>query len=456
MAFDLETFTERRPYAFHLTSRRNLVSIIHGARIDSAATLIAKDGRAELPRTRRRRHVTVRIDGREISLRDQAPLHAKNMALAEGYTFDDFVESLNQRVFFWPGTEAGPIEHGRRHFARYEAERPVLVRAKTSELIRANMRATPEFCRYNSGSPRWSGGLASPRGPDTFLAAQDFPGPASDAVELTFPSAVLLPSTWEIGSHPNGPWTEPIQKRTLTFAESRFFRDQLRAARAEAVQDAEGFHGIVTALESLGSLLHPGGTGLGHYEADLVQIARRALTAPSGGDDRGLHTPIEALYRAVRNGRNDAVHQGAYARHLVRHCTELALLIEEGLMEGRDTIGDFMVSDPVCAEAWQPVSMARQKMLAASFSYLPVRVDEKWMLLSDHAIARYLTKADQPKDAVRARIGVAYEEGRLELRSAPVVDPAEPVAQALERCDGALLIVHEGRLLGIATPFDFL
>lgn len=37
----------------------------------------------------------------------------------------------------------------------------------------------------------------------------------------------------------------------LTSAERRFFRDQLREARAAALLDAEGFHPIVAAHERL-------------------------------------------------------------------------------------------------------------------------------------------------------------------------------------------------------------
>jgi hypothetical protein len=60
------------------------------------------------------------------------------MRLQDGCTFEDIIEDLNNRAFFWPGTEHGPNDHGRRHFARYANERPLLIRAATSELIAAN------------------------------------------------------------------------------------------------------------------------------------------------------------------------------------------------------------------------------------------------------------------------------------------------------------------------------
>ena len=126
--------------------------------------------------------------------------------LSGGWSFGDFVEALNHRVFFWPGAADGPNPYGRRHFGRYLAEGPVLMRVKTWELLRANRDSIPEFCRYNSGSPRYSGGRPSPRGPETFLAASSFRSPPSEVVELVFRNVAALPDLWEVGTSPDGPW----------------------------------------------------------------------------------------------------------------------------------------------------------------------------------------------------------------------------------------------------------
>ena|SRR5712691_7943752 len=98
-----------------------------------------------------------------IVVRDQAPLHEGNLSLPRGYTFEDFIESLNGRIFFWPGSAAGPIPHGIRHFERYEQECPVILRVEFQSLLHANPGAEPLYCRYNSGSPRCSNGKKSPR-----------------------------------------------------------------------------------------------------------------------------------------------------------------------------------------------------------------------------------------------------------------------------------------------------
>lgn len=206
MALDVATFAKTRPYSYHLTSHRNLRSIERHCRIDSAVTLILKDGRTELLRQRRLEHLVVNLAGRKVWLRDQAPLHRGNLTLEGGWSFDHLVEALNSRVFFWPGAENGPNDYGRRHFGRYLAERPLIIRVRTAELLDANKESPAEFCRHNSGSPRYSVGRPSPRGPNTFLTAAHFPGPPSKVVELTFSGAAVLPGSWDVGPSPDGPW----------------------------------------------------------------------------------------------------------------------------------------------------------------------------------------------------------------------------------------------------------
>jgi hypothetical protein len=243
----------------------------------------------------------------------------------------------------------------------------------------------------------------------------------------------------------------------LPLDQRRFFRDQLREARAAALLDGEGFHSIVSSLERLGSMLNPAGKSLGQFQSQLLMVARKATSAPVDGDDRGTYTPLDALFAAVREGRNDAVHQGAYARHLVRHCVELALFVEEGLMAGANRVVDYMVRTPACAEAWQPIALARQQMLTNSFSYLPIWFEDRWHLLSDHAVASYLADSSNPREAVRQRIGAACERGELLLERAVAVDTSVEVREALKVCGGRpVLVVDDHRLLGIVTPFDLL
>lgn len=201
-----EHFTRLHPYAYHLSHRDNLRHLRETARLVPAAILMERGGRVDLIRTRRRSHERVTVEGRVIVLRDQRPLHRGHARLPKGYTFDDFIENLNRRVFFWPGDETGPIDYGIRHFRHYENEKPMVLRIEFASLVRANPSVGPRFCRYNSGSPRCSYGKKSPRGPRTFLTAVDFEGSANQVVEVTFENEIVLPSNTELGSRPSGPW----------------------------------------------------------------------------------------------------------------------------------------------------------------------------------------------------------------------------------------------------------
>jgi hypothetical protein len=116
------------------------------------------------------------------------------------------VESLNRRVFFWPGTASGPISYGIRHFERYQGERPIVLRLLMQSLLASNPASQPLYCRYNSGSPRCSYGTKSSRGANTFVPAGDFAGTPSTVVEVTFQEPITLPADAEYAGRPSGPW----------------------------------------------------------------------------------------------------------------------------------------------------------------------------------------------------------------------------------------------------------
>ncbi len=202
----IQVYFRTRPYLYHLTDRSNIGRMARTRCIAPATALFERAARSDLVRRRRDRHERISIGRDVIVIRDQAPLHRGNLSLPSGYTFEDFVESLNSRVFFWPGTAAGPISYGIRHFERYRNEGPSILRLTLASLLSANTFANAMFCRYNSGSPRCSYGVRSPRGPQTFLPAAEFEGTPGQVVEVTFDSELALPSDTEVGSCPSGPW----------------------------------------------------------------------------------------------------------------------------------------------------------------------------------------------------------------------------------------------------------
>lgn len=206
MPFSLTEFVTKRPFLFHLTSKENLRGLQQTGHLRSTATLAEAAGRADILRDRRGEPTTINVAGIETVICDQAKLSFKNVKFEEGLTKEGLLQLLNRRVFFWPGTEDGPIDYGRRHFARYRASSPALLRVPTTALLNANPDIEPMFCKYNSGSPRCSYGNPSPRGPSSFLSAIDFTGSVGDVVEFTVEGSVRLPNETERAESYEGPW----------------------------------------------------------------------------------------------------------------------------------------------------------------------------------------------------------------------------------------------------------
>lgn len=182
----LEAFSRLRPRLFHLTARQNLVGMRADGCLRSAASIYTNAGLAHQTHERRATSEVVTVGGRGFHIRDQAPLHERNTQLAEGMVFEDFIAHLNAHVYFWPGDATKPIEYGTRHFRRYCGDDCVVLSVDTSALFAANAPAAPLFCRYNSGSPRWSAGRPSPRGPNTFVGSEAFDGTAGTVVEVVY------------------------------------------------------------------------------------------------------------------------------------------------------------------------------------------------------------------------------------------------------------------------------
>jgi len=134
-------------------------------------------------------------------------------------------------------------------------------------------------------------------------------------------------------------------------------------------------------------------------------------------------------------------------------------------MRDLDLVGDYMVKNPVCAALWHPLSFIRQEMLASSFSYLPVAIDDgakkSWRLVSDLAVARYLRSAkSSPERGERLAVTLkeAVESKALILEEPYVCQASDRLATALERCQRLPILVctDSDELCGILTAFDLL
>ncbi len=199
---NIANYISLRSFVYHLTATQNVGMIRQQRKLVSANKLADADG--ELQRLQTRRIESVQLS--RALVRDQQPLHKGNISLSPGFTFEDLLVLLNSQVFFWPGTPDGPIPYGRRHFQRYESEKPTLLRIPTVDLVATNAPTELSVCKFNSGSPRCSGGRKSPRGPNTFTPISKFIGTPSQVVEVTFSDTATLPATTEVSALPTGPW----------------------------------------------------------------------------------------------------------------------------------------------------------------------------------------------------------------------------------------------------------
>lgn len=247
--------------------------------------------------------------------------------------------------------------------------------------------------------------------------------------------------------------------------EAIYFRDQFRDARALALQDAESFQDVLFVLERFGSFLTGKIQDLGKYENLLVEFAKKSPLADGVAEASAWHTPFSALIEFVRSSRNDALHQGAFARHLTSHVVKLALVLEDALMADAAVVSDYMVHPAICAYHWQPLGFIRQQLLLYSFSYLPILTDDGTPtngLVSDLALASYLGRNQSER---KVRLGHTLKSAieTLGLKVTPTISLAldTPVHEALARMSGPpVLIVSKSdapiRLLGILTAFDVL
>jgi hypothetical protein len=203
VAFDLQEFIALRPFVYHVTDRTNVARLRRLRCIQPAADLLNLAGQKELIRQRRTEAKTIVIDSETVILKDQSPLIFANVVLAPVWSAEDFVEYLNEHVYFWPGSSGGPVESGARLHDRYRVEEPAVVRVRTADLLSANQSQVPLFCPYNSGAPRMQAGRGAPRGPDLFQPATKFQRTPGKVVELVFCCEVHLPPRTELSERPS-------------------------------------------------------------------------------------------------------------------------------------------------------------------------------------------------------------------------------------------------------------
>ena len=92
--------------------------------------------------------------------------------------------------------------------------------------------------------------------------------------------------------------------KEIKYEQAKFFRDELRAARVKAFENAESYQEILFAIERFGSYLTTKANGtLKDYQDDLAKISlNSALSADNA-------KTFKRLYGLIQGARNDALHQ---------------------------------------------------------------------------------------------------------------------------------------------------
>ena len=200
----LDRFKRLRPYLYHLTASANLNSIRQTKKLYSAKKIAIICSGEDISQ-KRSSLKTVSSSSQSFILRDQNPLHDGNISYEAGWDFERFINELNRHVFFWPGSPTEPIQMGRNHFQRYAQENPVILRFISDDLFDKN--PDPKFCKYNSGAPRCTNGLGSPRGINTFQPASTSQLSPGQVKEVVFEDEVILPQIAEFKLFNSLNWT---------------------------------------------------------------------------------------------------------------------------------------------------------------------------------------------------------------------------------------------------------
>ena len=243
------------------------------------------------------------------------------------------------------------------------------------------------------------------------------------------------------------------------------YRNEIRKARHAVTEEGAGYEIIVQAVERLGAYLwNPknGGFGnLGKYKKKLKNLVK----------DSAVTADFCRIYERVRIGRNAGVHQGAEARPLIQNAVELAIMLEGGLREASkmNKAREVMASPVVRAYTWEPVAQTRQKMLAGSYSALPLwrqkseKCEGGWSVMTADAIVKWLQQAPcntcrKEREKMQLADAMAMEK-RLEAPKACETRPEEEIVLPAGGWTGGVLLVTHGDqhdLIGVVTAFDLL
>ena len=243
-------------------------------------------------------------------------------------------------------------------------------------------------------------------------------------------------------------------------------RKRLQKARYQVLEDGENWLGIAQAIEAVGKAIAKKDkyrSGLGNLKKELQQLVKDYHPTTGQGQYEVEEGPFEStfgnLLKEVKEARNDEAHTGVAARSATRIAIVVGIYLEDTLMAAsgaeKDGVKAYIQEQVVRAHTWQRLGECRRQILIHSFSYLPLKIKNKWKMLSDADLAEYLAVKgpDGRKETVEEAI-----KNRLNVEDAVEVKPTYCKWKALKKMKGkaAVVLNKEKELLGIITPFDLL
>jgi predicted transcriptional regulator len=236
-----------------------------------------------------------------------------------------------------------------------------------------------------------------------------------------------------------------------------YFLKALRTARYSAQKDAEDFLNLCFVFEELGlRLAGVKRKGLGSYDDFYKEIFKFYSYS---------HISLMDKFYSVVRARNDAAHQGAFARAASIKAQLVSIELEAIIMSKARSVRQIMSEDVVWAEEFFTVAKVREIMLLNSFSYLPCHIGSRIYLISDAAVADVWNR-DQTNEKRNEKLYSATIKELFSLKEIGLESPVEiihqdaEISRILEKLGSKPVLVSNDKfnknIVGIVTAFDYL
>ena len=237
----------------------------------------------------------------------------------------------------------------------------------------------------------------------------------------------------------------------------RHTAEALRKARGRVLQGSSNFLDIVQVIETFGRE---------HWKKKYLKCINKKLAELiDAGNTGGSPEEVRRLLDAMREGRNEAVHEGTLGRRLARDCVRVSIMVEEALRREAEmkSVSDSMVETIVYARLWQTLRTIRRTMMENDFTHLPFENKGQWHTVDAEALCVYRDQhRDKEKDVWGRTLRDAKErpDKPLDVGKAVLVDLGEDIHEATMRLKGKGMLLVRGKcdeeIVGVLTAFDLL